>query len=290
MSHDGVQPLLRIAARGHTGTGRLLVGGLLALLAIVQFTMAANLRFEPVGRDSELQQLTTNNIFQDRLGFMWFCTQDGLYRFDGYTLTAFKAESQGRNGLAGNWTTGMAQDRHGRLWIASGNGLTCYDPIKTRFTIFRHDRTDPGSLSDDDISCLLTDRAGDVWIGTNNGGLNKLAADGRSFLHPGNTPQPPFSTAGKFIRSLYQDSRSAIWIGTSEAGLICFEPAHSGRVSHYRHDPGAADSLANGDIMAICEDRAGFVWIGTDNGGLDRFDAPHGAFIHNQPPPVRQPA
>jgi diguanylate cyclase (GGDEF)-like protein len=213
---------------------------------------------------------------------MWFCTQDGLYRFDGYTLTSFKTASQPRCGIAGNWTTDMAQDRHGRLWIASSNGLTCYDPIDNRFTIFRHDHTNPNSLSDDDISCLLIDRAGNVWVGTNNGGLNQLAADGRSFLHSGNSPRPPFSTAGKFIRVLCQDHNDALWIGTQE-GLVCVESARHGRVTRYRHSPAAADSLTDDEVMAITEDRNDTLWIGTNNGGLDRFDARHGVFIHNRP-------
>ncbi|MCB0316718.1 MAG: hypothetical protein KDH84_26265, partial [Calditrichaeota bacterium] len=107
-------------------------------------------------RDYPLEHLSINEgvsqntvfcIFQDRRGFMWFGTEDGLYRFDGYRFTGFTHDWRDPQSISHNMISTIFEDRQGQLWIGTnGGGLNRFDHETERFIHFRHTPEDSAAL------------------------------------------------------------------------------------------------------------------------------------------------
>jgi ligand-binding sensor domain-containing protein len=116
-----------------------------------------------------------NAIIQDQYGFMWFGTNDGLNRFDGYNFTVFKNNVEDTNSIAGNFIRFLFEDSKGRLWIATANnGLDLFDRETENFIHFKHNANNPNSISSNSISSISEDKFGHIWVGTFKG-LNMLS-------------------------------------------------------------------------------------------------------------------
>ena len=253
-----------------------------------QFSPGQHLRFERFSLEQGLSQSTVFSMLQDSLGFLWFGTEDGLNKYDGYNFTVFKHDPENPNSLGGNWVQALLEDDSGRLWIGtSDGGLDNYDKKLGQFTHYRNDPRDPTSLSDDEITALYQDQNGVLWIGTGGGGLDSLElseADGiekenEQFIHYQHDPEDPNSLSSNLVSAIYEDQVGMLWVGTEDGGLNRFDSENE-RWWHYVNDPGDPWSLGHNTITAISEDQFGALWIGTGGGGLDRFDRVNERFIH----------
>ncbi len=119
------------------------------------------------------------------------------------------------------------------------------------------------------------------------GGLNRFNRETETFTHYMNDPNNPQSLGGNDIRSLLEDSKGTIWVGTLGSGLDRLDPVKSGgtdraggRFTHYTHDAGNPNSLGSNYILSLFEDKSGRLWIGTRDEGLDEYDRDSGIFIH----------
>jgi len=131
-------------------------------------------RFRSYTIEHGLSQSSIYVAFQDQMGFMWFGTEDGLNRIDGYNFKIYKTDPADGNSISYNYVKAIIQDREGRLWFGTyGGGLNRFI---SEYQVFEHYRMEqkPGkSLSNDFISSLFESKSGDIWIGTNDG-LNQL--------------------------------------------------------------------------------------------------------------------
>ena len=134
---------------------------------------ARQLQFGHFGVDDGLSQGVVLSILQDSQGFMWFCTEDGLNKYDGYDFTVYKHEPENPNSLSSShvWDVYEEQDTH-ILWIATSNGFDRLDLQTGQFKHYRHDENDPYSLSSNDVRAIHEDHTGTLWIATWGGGLN----------------------------------------------------------------------------------------------------------------------
>ncbi len=99
------------------------------------FTEAQNspYRFKTLSVNDGLSQNSIWQILRDRNGFLWVGTADGLNRYDGYEVTAYKRDLKDTNSLSGNNITILIEDKYGHIWIGSDRGLDVYDPVKNNF-------------------------------------------------------------------------------------------------------------------------------------------------------------
>ncbi len=160
---------------------------------------------------------------------------------------------QDQHGLPQNGVLSIARTRDGYLWLGTVEGAARFDGV--RFTVF--DSNNTNEIRSSQITALLEDHAGNLWLGTNVGGLNRYR-DGRFTLF---TTQQGLSNDQ--IRCLFEDHAGDLWIGTFGGGLNRFS---DGRFSALT----ARDGLPSDQVWAIAEDQKGAIWIGTGN-GLARF-------------------
>jgi signal transduction histidine kinase/ligand-binding sensor domain-containing protein len=240
-------------------------------------------QFERLSIEQGLSQSAVPCIIQDMRGFMWFCTQDGLNRYDGYDFAVYEHDPDDPASLANSFIHAIHQDPSGALWIGTnGGGLARLDPETGQFTRYVNDPQDPDSLGSDFILSLYTDRDGVLWIGTDGGGLNMLeaAAPGTGahrFARYQNRIRDPHSLSDNAVQTVFEDSDGVLWVGTNAGGLNRLDregtsAKGSERFVRYQHDPEDPLSLSHNDVRSIYQDREGALWIGTNGGGLDRFD------------------
>ncbi|MGD1074347.1 MAG: two-component regulator propeller domain-containing protein, partial [Bryobacteraceae bacterium] len=193
-------------------------------------------------------------IVQDSHGFLWFCTAEGLSRFDGYQFSNYHSEQ----GLPGDVVTGFIETREGNYWIATTDGIARFSPKGAGVSRFRrYPLGENGKLIH---ARLREDAAGGIWCGTRTGeGVFYLAPEDTAFRHIDVPMTDPFVTA------LEIDRRGTLWIGTLN-GL--YRRDADGAIRAYT----AADGLPNTSIMALLEDRRGGLWVGTRL-GLVHLDA-----------------
>jgi signal transduction histidine kinase/ligand-binding sensor domain-containing protein len=253
-------------------------------------------------------------IAQDRRGFMWFGTDRGLNRFDGFSFTTYLHDPANRTGIADNKVTALYEDRRQALWIGTSAGLHRFNYEHELFEDFPL-TNDAGSAPV--ISVIFEDQHGTLWVGTEGQGLFRwnitagkfepititgwleqkitaLCDNGSGGLWIG-SPQGllgfdsetnTVTTAPENIRltginALYQEKNGRLWIG-HQTGVEMM----SSRDAVPRHYPlPVSESSLEGlpPVSAIYQDWSGKMWVGTAGAGIFYLDAARNRFVHFRP-------
>jgi len=231
-----------------------------------------NIKFEQLTIDDGLSQSIVQCMIQDRQGFMWFGTQDGLNRYDGYKFIVYKKDISVKNTLSNNNINCLYEDSEGDLWIGTaGGGLCRYDRDKDSFENYISAEDDHNSVSNNRIRSVCEDSFGNLWIGT-NGGLNKFSKKENKFFHYKNDSADQHSIRSNSIRSIYEDRDLNLWIGTWGEGINKFE-RDTGRFVSYKNKISNSDN--SNRINSIYEDSKNNLWI-SSNDGLQLLDRQSG--------------
>ena len=237
--------------------------------------------FEHLTMRDGLSQSTVMSILQDSQGFLWLATESGLNRYDGYSVREYRRVRSsersserggvldGESGLMNDYIWSLAEDRNSDLWLAtSGGGVARWDRKTDRFQHFTHDPLDPASLASDKVRTLLIDKAGRIWVGTEDGldVLDPLTHRARHFRHVDGDAR---SLSSSRIFALHGDSRGRLWVGT-DGGLSLYDTTTDGFVNFdLRADKNAPNDAR---VRAIRADREGMLWVGTLDSGLIRIE------------------
>ena len=244
------------------------------------------LRFEHLGIEDGLSHNNVNTIFQDRKGFIWIGTTDGLNKYDGYTFTKYKFDPHDPNSLSQNFIYTLWEDKQGSIWMGTFEGLCKFDRYTEKFTRYKPDPN--AKFADPNINSINEDITGMMWVGSASGGLCRFDRKTGKFL-------PEFFDLGfrklageqpdlhDGITCIYKDKSGTLWVG-NYAGLhqLTVNPVKTGGLANvdiksYLHDPGNPNTLSGKIVTAVFEDHKGILWIATDN-GLNSFDKQNGSF------------
>ena len=262
---------------------------LLILLALpaVGFAQVDNVEFERETGKNGLSLGKVNCMVRDQYGALWLSDQTNncIVRYDGAQMQAFTYSRDTTVQQIGGWyPETLAFDSTGLLWIGYyGQGLDWFDPLTHEFKHFGHDPFDPESLPTDTVTCVYTDRSGQVWIGTDHGLSRLISRDGKfkTYTH---VPADPSSLSHNRVRAIYEDKSGTLWVGTglpwdlnNKGGLNRFNPAND-NFTRYLHDPDDPNSLVDNKVRAIYEDSRGNFWVGTRGNGLHLMDRSTGKF------------
>ncbi|MBX7222920.1 MAG: protein kinase [Blastocatellia bacterium] len=226
------------------------------------------------GVEQGLSQAGAGAILQDRTGFLWIGTQDGLNRYDGYTFKVFRNQPGDATSLAANDVRALCEDQTGALWVGTlDGGLSRYDHKTESFQTFRVDPAAPTGLSSNNIRALWVDTSGLVWIGTSGGGLSAYDTKASRFVNLSSWPQNPNNQTGQSILSIFQDGEGTLWFGTQEKGLCRFDLRRNLVTRYWTKAENPVQRLPGDDVQAITSDGKGNLWIGTTQ-GLVRLNLP----------------
>jgi ligand-binding sensor domain-containing protein/two-component sensor histidine kinase len=196
-------------------------------------------------------------IVSDSRGFLWFCTREGLSRFDGVAFVTYGVE----DGLPSATVRDLIESRDGRYWIATSRGVVLFDPLGTplpqqdgrRPPMFRlYPPPDPAVAID--VLTLLEDHAGTLWIGTIAGLYRR-----RDTVNGGALEFVDLGFRAEVV-SLAEQPANELWIGTS-GGLVRREGGVVDR-------PATHEALSGAFVKSLLNDREGRIWAGTTRAGL----------------------
>lgn len=255
-------------------------------------------------------------VYQDREGFMWFATRNGLCKYDGYQITVYNSNQLKSPVLTSNNINCLADDDLGNLWIGAYSGMNRFDKRSGTF-----EPVEIRNATNKVVSCILVTKNNEVWIGLDDG-LFRYDSRENTFTH--HSLQRMGDTAiTASVKSIIEDISGEIWIGTWNSGLYRYSPsknifyvypqlnsrnsAHviyedskrnmwigtwgeglqllenprdmeNLRLKTYRHHTNDPESLSDNLVYDICEDiNTNTLWIGTRSGlSILEYDNPSG--------------
>lgn len=242
---------------------------------------SSSIRFDHISQAEGLSQGTVYCIFQDQKGFLWFGTEDGLNKYDGYTFKYYRNDPRNSSSLSNNFVMTICEDIDtGDLWIGTwGGGLNRFIRKNEMFDPIKADLESTTGLASNDILVLYIGSDRTLWIGHQNKGLNSLDLETNEFQHYSSRSkdvEKARGLSGESVISICEDRNGNIWVGTSKSGLNRLD-RETGKITHfihYKNDPG---SISHNSIPCLYVDNAGTVWAGT-NDGLNRFNDKTGTF------------
>lgn len=294
-----------------------LVSGALYLATL---PLASAARFENPLRDLDHYSHTLsgiNAVVQDRHGFIWIASENGLGRFDGQSLKFYESVADEPLSLPSSYVWNMVLDHNDVMWVATRGGISRYDsttdsfhhiargsipsvttlvvapdnslylgssrglfwisPDREQVRMFFPDPPIERSLSHQEIRALKFMPDGKLWLGTAGMGAAIFDPATEAFTYLLHEVDNPNSLAYNDVKSIALDDDGDIWLGTYGRGISVYSPA-TGRFRHYPYDPRDPGALNSGEVTFIHKDRTGQMWIALDHGGLARFDKTTGTF------------
>lgn len=249
----------------------------LLLLSVV--SLAQPYSVKQLGIEKGLSNNYVVSIAQDKQGFLWFATEEGLNKFDGTRfITYLKNEDLTRQGITGNELNCLLDDpQDSILWIGTQRaGLNAYDYVNNTFLCYRHDGENPESLITDDVTKIVAATDGNLWITTYWRGVDYFDKKAGKFIHY-NTQTVP-GLASDNIWSVVDGGDGKLYMGHVHHGFSVLSLKDK-KVKNFMHDPEDPVSLLGNGVTCIYKDLSGNIWLGTDR-GLALFNPEAENFIH----------
>ena len=232
------------------------------------------LSFDYFSQEDGLPNNQIQCIFQDRKGWIWLGTSQGLSRFDGYSFVNFIHDPDDTTSLSGSLVRAIFEDSNGNLLIGTENGgLNVFDREKERFhhPFKNHPEFKSREVS---VNAIAEDQNGNIYIGTDRN-LLVIEKDGilKKITASGDDHSTRFS--GSFIRVIQPDNYGNLWLGTTN-GLFLYHPAQN--LIEEVHVPLVNEQSR--EVFDILKDDDGLLWIGTYSNGLFIADPVTKSFRH----------
>lgn len=236
----------------------------------VGFTFAQDegLRFRTFGIKEGLSQSTVTSVYQDKKGFLWIGTSDGLNQFDGYKFTVYKNNHNDTTSLSDSWIGAiLMEDSDNELWILTTdriiNKLNLRSKEITRFSPGKHGAPISGLQR---VFFFFEDSKKNIWISTNLG-VCTYSKTSKKFVSYINDRNCPAWLSDNPVSHIREDHKGGLWFATSK-GLIRYNPTTKKVIQYTQKLHG----LLSDRIIWIGEDKKrDGIWVTTSK-GLNRFD------------------
>ncbi|MEP2023910.1 MAG: two-component regulator propeller domain-containing protein [Reichenbachiella sp.] len=221
-------------------------------------------------------------IVKDNIGNLWISTWGGgmnLFDHNSQRFIVYKHDKDKPESIASNIIRKLYKTKEGDIWLGTHGGLDKLEYHESGRFVFHHQKLDTelGKSGTRVILSILEDDSNQLWIGTENGGLNVISLEtGNSILYTFD-PRREYSLQNNSIWSLYQDNTGIIWVGTFNKGIFKID-RNASKFEHFQHNPHFSNSLSNNAVSCFVEDKLGNVWIGTDGGGLNYWNVKKNTF------------
>ena len=209
-----------------------------------------DLRFRRLTTEHGLSQDNVVAIVQDRRGFMWLGTAEGLNRYDGNSFVVPKDDPDALPSISRGFVGALFEDDRGYLWVGAYPGINKFDPATERSTRYLHDPNNSNSFSGDSVASITADRRGHLWFATLDSGLDRFDPATETFTHYRN------DSAGQFvgwIRRVIEDAQGEIWF-VGDRGLFHVNQ-QTGQVTRF------ASTIKDLSAFDVYEDSNGEFWF-----------------------------
>lgn len=247
-----------------------------------------NIRFKHLTTNDGLSQNAILSMVQDKDGYLWFGTKDGLNKYDGYQFTVFQNEPGNATSISSNYITELFTDSSGKIWIGTDHGIVnCYSKATNTFQRIALPMAQSQSKNNREISSITQDVSGAIWIGTNGNGVFKIPLQKDlstlSGIKSYNLSINESQKDANRVSALHADNQGIVWIG-SEKGLFRMDSqtetfqAFPINIKHPKAPGDTNDFL----IASIAQADKNHLWLGTISGlvyfNTDTFS--HQAYLH----------
>lgn len=221
--------------------------------------------------------LSARAICADYKGNLWIGSYSGLFRYQpsNGSSTYYSAYDGGKSHLASNAILSIFEDSQKRLWVGSNAGLHIYQRATDDFLRFDGRRSD-SLISDKTIKAIYEDRSGNIWIGTGDGGVNKLPPGGSGFQSYKSREGYANTLSSNRIFSIAEEENGHLWVGT-EKGLNILDPK-TGNIQQVTENARDKYSLKGNSVRSIYIDKRGIYWLGIHQSGISKYDKNLAAF------------
>ena len=219
-----------------------------------------NLKFKQLSAPHSLPTNEVQTVYQDRDGFIWFATRNGLCQYNGYETTLYKSNLYSPDLLTTNSITCLVDDNNNNLWIGTSEGLNVMDKRTGEIKKYK-----APSISNNVVSALCVTRDNTLWVGTDNG-LCRYVPEKDTFVVCGDEfgdGRLRYVT----IKSLLEDSDGDLWIGTWAQGLFRYSPSTDKVVVYPKINEQYSSHV-------IYEDSNKDIWVGSWGYGLFKLRNP----------------
>ena len=248
---------------------------ILILMIVPVTSIAQDLKFKHLGSDQGLSQVSVQSIIQDSDGFMWFATQDGLNRYDGFHFKVFKNNPIDKNSISSNVIYSLFEDEDGLIYVGTKEtGLSVYNRYTETFTNYKpgKKKTDLPSPAVRSICAASKD---ELLIGTEDG-LAIFNKKTKTF----ETVKPENSDKVFYIMKVFKTSHGKLLIAAPRYGIYEYNASSKKLTPFY-----VPAELNNPDFdfykiaLTTIEEKGEFLFAGSSKGGIYQLNKNTGALI-----------
>ena len=248
--------------------------------------------FKQLKIEDGLSQSTIVEILQDKKGYMWFATVNGLNKYDGYNFTVYSNNPNDKNSISSSGVTSLMEGRNGDLWVGTVDGninlFNRDNETFKRFIITDNNELPSSGLNDyyeypivfsrnltNTITSIAEDKSDFLWIGTWGKGVfrfNKKTGKKQHFFFQENIKG---TLSHNRITKILVDEENSIWVATFGGGLNKIIPDNNGGYEFFsfQHSKQNIKSISDDKIISLYLDNNKNLWIGTYFGGVNFLSA-----------------
>lgn len=253
---------------------------LIFCFVLLNLAFAESPNFQTISLDEGLSQSGVRSIAQDKTGFLWFATSDGLNKYDGYEIQVFRNEKNNPKSISSDIISCVFTDSKGNLWVGTRDkGLNLYIAKDETFKHFQKDLENPKSIVSNEISRIYEDKRGNLWIATFDG-LSRFNSETEEFY---NFEISSERQNYKRIFDVYEDSENTLWVA-GLFGLFIFD-READALRKFERVENEIDTFSGDELVfsKIFEDSNKNLWLGTLENGIVFWDKKADFFQHFKP-------
>lgn len=226
------------------------------------------LNFKRITINEGLSQNTVFCIMQDRTGFVWIGTEDGLNKYDGYEFSIYKHESHNPKSISSSQINAMVEDGQGNFWIGTSDGLNLFNKHTETFTRVGTGNEKENETSDF-ISSLFYDSYGNFWVGTYNG-LKRFDYKTKKLINYNVGVTGKSNDISNRVQTIFEDKHRTIWVSIGKS--LKKIDAKTLKLVALPEELENNKALKIANIRSIKQSKNGSLWFGTEGSGLFQYN------------------
>jgi len=243
----------------------------LALVPSLLSSQPKEITFKHLSVEEGLSNPTVTAIVQDKFGFMWIGTEDGLNKYDGYSFTVFKHNVHDTTSVISSWISSLCVDKVGDVWVGTKEGVDKYDQIYGRFVHYNFFSPGSNNYEGNFAVSIAADDRNNIWIASIYHGLIFYDCAAGKAVHFEHRDNDQNSIASDSLLGLMIDSENRVWINYLRNGFSMYDPERKSFTTYGRDMSDVHNSMGS-EVNSICEDASRQMWMSFFGGGIGRFD------------------